>query len=93
MKLTTEQKELLERLGKTFFPYNHCADILQIPLNEFINEMQDINSDIFISYKKGYNLSLLEIKESIQKLAAKGSAQAQKMMLEILSRTDIENKI
>ena len=92
MQLNQEQKELLERLGRTFFPWDQCADILQIKRYEFKQQMKDIESDCFIAYNKGYKISLLEIKESIQKLAAKGSAQAQKMMLDILAKTEMKNK-
>ena len=93
MNLKAEEKELLERLGKTFFTFEDCAGILQIDIMDFKSEMEDMNSDIFTSYHRGYNMSQLEIRESIQKLASKGSAQAQKMIMDIISKTETINKI
>ena len=91
MKLTTEQLNMLERLGATFFTIKEAAIVLQVPYIDLKNQIEDSNSEAHQVYHKGKFQSELEMRESIIKMAKRGSNPAQKMLLDILQKMNTAN--
>lgn len=91
MNLSNEQLEMLERLGAHYFTFKEAAIVLELPVSEFTRELNDSNSSAHKRYYKGKFTSDLELRESIMKMAKRGSNPAQKMMVEIREQTNLGN--
>lgn len=91
MKLNTEQLDMLEKLGANFFSFKESAIVLEVSEQELRKELANPTTEAFKKYYKGKYTSELELRESIIKMAKRGSNPAQKMLLEVLQSTNLAN--
>lgn len=91
MNLNTEQLAMIEKLGAAFFSVKEVAIVLEVSLHDLKKQLSDVNSPAYKKYFKGKYTSELELRESIIKMAKRGSNPAQKMLLEILQSTNLAN--
>jgi len=91
MNLTTEQLDLIEKMGANFFSIKETAIVLQIRYHEMKKLLEDESSEAYQRYYKGKFLSQMELRDSIFALAKRGSNPAQKMALDILTSMNTSN--
>ena len=81
MTLTEEQLKELEALGALHFSPRECAIILKCAIKEFIDEIEDISSELAMTYQRGKLRAEAEVRKTILTQARQGSMPAQKQML------------
>lgn len=91
MKLTKDELELLERMGANFFSIEKAAIVLEKEKTALKVALKDKKSEAYQYYYKGLFKSEMELRESIFKLAKRGSNPAQKMALDILNGMRVDN--
>lgn len=91
MNLNNEQLEMLERLGAHYFTFREAAIVIEISEKELKQMLGDSKSEAHKKYYKGKFTSDLELRESIMKMAKRGSNPAQKMMIDIREQTNLGN--
>lgn len=91
MNLTNDQLEMLERLGAHYFTFKEAAVVLEVPERDLKQQLTDHKSEAFRKYYKGRFTSDLELRESIMKMAKRGSNPAQKMLLDIIKDSKLGN--
>lgn len=91
MNLSKDQLEMLERLGAHYFTFREAAIVIEVSENDLKKLIADSTSEAHKRYYKGKFTSDLELRESIMKMAKRGSNPAQKMMVEIREQTNLGN--
>ena len=66
--------------------------MLEKDLPTFKKVMHDKDSAAYKAYCKGYLSSMIKLRESVLELALRGSGASQKMMQDIISKTDIDTE-
>lgn len=80
MEIDDKQKELLGRLGSSFFTVKECAVILEVDEIEFTKEMKDSSSPCYKAYYSGFYTSKLKHREGVIEVSERGSNPAQQMV-------------
>jgi hypothetical protein len=91
MKLSEEQLALIEKMGANFFSYKEAAIVLEVDEVTLKKALSDKSHPAYKRYFKGKFTSELELRESISKMAKRGSNPAQKMLLDLLQSTNMAN--
>jgi hypothetical protein len=91
MNLSSEQLDLIEKMGANFFSIKETAIVLQMKYHQLKQLLEDERSEAYQRYYKGKFLSQMELRESIFALAKRGSNPAQKMALDILTGMNTSN--
>lgn len=91
MTLTTEQLTTLERLGATFFSIKDAAIVLQVDFIHLKKAIADPTSPAHQSYYRGKLTAEMDLRESIMKMAKRGSNPSVKTMLDLLTKANTAN--
>lgn len=91
MTLDLEQIEKLKLYASNFFTYRQCAILLKLDIDDFIEEADDEDSEIFEIYHNSFLEKELEIKEQLISMATMGSPAAQVEASKLIEKTKAEN--
>lgn len=92
MKLTANQLDILERLGRCQFRIENCATILECDLSALRKSLRDKNTDAYKRYYKGRLQAEFEVREQIIDLATRNSSQAQDLFLKLRDQLKIDEQ-
>lgn len=90
MTLNENELALLEKMGSVGMRIAECAIALEKDVFELKNEMKNKDSAAFKAYCKGYLTSIIKLRESVAELAYRGSTPSQKMLSEMMGKSDIK---
>lgn len=82
IELDETQKQNLLDAGKFGFSKNKLAAILNMPKNEVKKALDDPNSEISKFFIRGREISLLNVCQSLEKMALDGNRKAAETLLE-----------
>ena len=89
MNWTAEQSEQIQEFGRTQFKVSDVAIVLQISEMEFLQEMENEQSEAYKAYWKGRLLGEYEIRKSVMELANGGSSAAQTLAKQFIDEAKV----
>ncbi len=92
-EFTEDVLQEIERLAALFFSPKEIATVTGIDKTLFLRDLKIEDSQIFRAYYTGKLKSESELRESIVKLAKRGSSPAQSLLVKILDKVEIEEKL
>lgn len=92
MELSTEQINMIKRMGASLFSINEVAIVIEVDAIDLERAIKNPNSAAHKSYYTAKLTTELELRESIIKVAKRGSNPAQKLTIDMLERTNGKNK-
>lgn len=86
MELSSDQLEMLEKAGEALLNVDQCALIIEVDSFWLKSEFENQKSEAYKRYYKGYFISLIKVRTSIIKLAARGSFPAQQLLQKLVEK-------
>jgi len=91
MILSENQFEKLEQYAAAFFSFKEIALLLEVDIEDFIDEIENENSEVFKRYESSRLKSEFEIRNEIIKMAKMGSPAAQTEALKLIAKHKTKN--
>jgi len=79
-----------EEYAANFFSFKETAILVCIDISDFMNEVTDVNTDLYKSYHRGRLISENEIRKEIISTAKMGSPAAQQEALKLISKLELK---
>lgn len=84
--------QMIEELGATGFSPGEIAEVLQVDKALFLSAFRDEDGSIYKTFRKGYLLGQLKLRQRIAKDAEHGSSPAQTLLKKIYDECDYQLK-
>jgi hypothetical protein len=85
-----ETLAMIERCGAALSRPIETSRLCGIPITEFTKYLNDINSDVYIAYFKGLEITKLALREITISVAKQGASAAQTLAFAILKDLEAE---
>lgn len=86
------EMQMIEEMGATGFSPLEIAEVLEVDSAEFLTAFKDPDGAIYKTFRKGYLLGQLKLRQRIAKDAEHGSSPAQTLMAKIYDQCDYQIK-
>lgn len=83
MKISTEQLTEIEEMAGLFMTPKAIAIIVGIDESDFMDELDDSDSDLYRHYYRGHYKAEAELRAAVMRLAKQGSSPAQTLALKL----------
>lgn len=89
-EITADQLEEISEMAGVFFTPKQIAQVMELPVNEFVAECDTEGTPIYNAYQAGFLKNEYEVRLAVVKLAKSGSSPAQTMTLDMINKSRIK---
>lgn len=86
MELSSDQLDMLEKAGEALLNVEQAALIIEVDAFWLNSQLEVNTTQAYKRYYKGYFISLMKVRTSIIKLAARGSFPAQQLLQKLIDK-------